>query len=277
MNTRPTLRQIQTWFKWRVSEQHEGFSPPLPSPLPEISDQAVALRPKAHPEFDSNARLEIYSYAYLARMKEALAEDYWVTQKIADDKKSGTWDRISAYYFSQYPSRSFTLTDVGRFFPAFLAEDSVLQELPYLADLARFEWALIESFYATELPPFDPRSLLILDHIPASQVRIGLDTSVRLLQSNYPIDLIYESQLPPPSQPLRSSDTFLMTYKREDQPRYTSLLAYQFRLLRHFENGKSLEDAIQQCSVQEPSVAAIEKDFQNWTQQGIIREVRALS
>jgi len=98
-----------------------------------------------------------------------------------------------------HPSRSGDLNEYGDTFGEFLAEYPPASELPYLADVARLEWAIDEANRATDstiAPDIVLGALAVLpaEHLPASRLRI--EPSCRLLASRFPVLRIWHVNQP---------------------------------------------------------------------------------
>ena len=67
----------------------------------------------------STERLQIYANAYFARLFECLHEEFPALLHALGEE---TFDAFAFGYLQQYPSRSYTLAELGRNFAAYLAE-----------------------------------------------------------------------------------------------------------------------------------------------------------
>ena len=63
-------------------------------------------------------RLEIYANAYYARLLECMRHEYPIMAQAMGEE---LFDEFSVQYLHAYPSRSYTLNDLGADFAAFLA------------------------------------------------------------------------------------------------------------------------------------------------------------
>src|SRR5579864_8315039 len=66
-------------------------------------------------------RLAIYANAYHTRLLECLGEVYPLLKRTLGDK---AFEVFAFGYLQEYPSRSYTLNDLGRSFPYYLEETS---------------------------------------------------------------------------------------------------------------------------------------------------------
>ena len=96
----------------------------------------------------------------------------------------------------QHPSQSGDLNQYGGEWAAFLGAYPHAQELPYLPDVARLEWAWHQAFHAADARAFD---LARLAAIPAGEhaaLRFKLHPAARLIQSDFPLLRIWEVNQP---------------------------------------------------------------------------------
>lgn len=123
--------------------------------------------------------LRIYAHAYGARLREALENDHPVLGAYLVD---ALWESLKGY-IDAHPSRVRSLRDFGNALPAFLAETEQFRGHPQLAELARFERLLLDSFDAAD----DPRAEWAqLQAIPPEQwpaMCVRLHRSVRDMQA----------------------------------------------------------------------------------------------
>src|SRR4051812_17078766 len=93
----------------------------------------------------SARRIGIYRYAYRARLREALSEDFPALRRLLKEQK---FLALINLYIDKQPSRSPSLVDFGARFPAFVRKQSRALHLPsYSGDLADFEWQKVRCFF----------------------------------------------------------------------------------------------------------------------------------
>ncbi|HET6371783.1 MAG TPA: DNA-binding domain-containing protein [Candidatus Polarisedimenticolia bacterium] len=96
------------------------------------------------------ARWNIYAEGYLLRLAEAIGNDYPAIRRIA-----GHWAfvQLCRRYLSAFPPSSFDIGRAGAALAIYLPSDAASGSLPFLPDLARFEWALAEAVVARDVVP----------------------------------------------------------------------------------------------------------------------------
>jgi hypothetical protein len=95
-----------------------------------------------------------------------------------------------------HPSRSGDLNQFGTEWPSFLADFPHASELPYLRDVADLELAWHEAFHAADSPLFDLSRLAGVPQETQVSLQFVLHPSVRLIESRYPTQRIWEVNQP---------------------------------------------------------------------------------
>jgi len=139
---------------------------------------------------DPEARLGVYRNHALITLGEALKTTFPVVCRLVDE-------RFFAYaaheYLSERPPRSRCLSDYGADFPEFLAGFNSCKDLPYLADVARFEWVLKAAGMMREASPLPPAALAAIPTERAGYVTFSLQPSVRYFSSPWSVDEIWRA------------------------------------------------------------------------------------
>jgi hypothetical protein len=135
-------------------------------------------------------RLAIYRRGIEANRCGALRAAYPVVARLVGDAFFGE----AARRFSlSSPPREADLNRYGAGFPAFLAAHDPAAGLPWLADVARLEWAWHESLMAADTPPVDFAALAGVDGEAQPALRFTLHPAVRLVRSAWPVLAIWEA------------------------------------------------------------------------------------
>ena len=124
----------------------------------------------------SEIRLGVYGNGYGYRLIDALSENYPAVHTLMGDE---SFYKMTYAYMAAYPSKHFSLRYFGSELESFLV--GYLPETPVFAEMARFEWALRNSFDAQNQQVI---SMDILQTIPLDRwgdLRFGFHTSVSRL------------------------------------------------------------------------------------------------
>ncbi|HEY5851444.1 MAG TPA: DNA-binding domain-containing protein [Lysobacter sp.] len=91
--------------------------------------------------------LNIYANAYGARLREALENDHAVLGTYLGDE---LWEVLCDGYIAAHPSRFRSLRDFGVHLPDYLTQARAFRPHPHIAELARFERRLLDTFDAAD-------------------------------------------------------------------------------------------------------------------------------
>ena len=105
---------------------------------------------EAPPRGTIDGRWSIYRDGYTARIAEALENDFRAVLRVLGPD---AFRSLAQRYVRACPPSSFDIGRAGEQLPRFLESDRLLDRLPFLADLARLEWAQLEAFVAPDSPP----------------------------------------------------------------------------------------------------------------------------
>jgi hypothetical protein len=128
--------------------------------------------------------LGIYRNNVLGNYRKALRDDYPAVLALVGERFfNGACDA----YARSRGSRSGDLNDFGDAFAAFLTDWPPAQELVYLCDVARLEWAMHLASNAADAPAFQIENLAPVPPERVHTLRFVLHPSAHLVSSAYPI------------------------------------------------------------------------------------------
>jgi len=155
-----------------------------------VLDDRLEVTARIRPgRFPAEQHLQIYRHQVTDTLTAALASIYPVIEKLVDP---GFFGYAAHKYLRGHYPRSANLHDFGDAFAEFLETFAPAASEPYLADVARLEWAWHRAFHAAEAVAFNPSSLAA---VPADQqpfLHFVLHPSAHLVTSRYPIIHIFE-------------------------------------------------------------------------------------
>ena len=175
----PSLRELQVGFADALLAG-DAAPPPFATIPPERAAERIA----------------VYRRALFANYRNALGATYPVVARLVGAPFFGA--AVDAFVRA-HPSTSGDLNVYGDAFPAFLGRYPPAAGLPYLADVARLEWAQDEANRAAD-PHATPDDVLAAlaaltpEALPAA--RLALAPSCRLVASPYPVLRIWRSNQP---------------------------------------------------------------------------------
>lgn len=283
------LDQIQRWMQAAITHP-DGVEQGMNSPEAQRQIEAgaadaekVLTRSKAMTAVE---RLSIYGSAYYARLLECMREEFPAAKHALGDE---LFDSFAAAYLQTYPSRSYTLCQLGANFPRYLAEtrppreegDPEVSWPEFLADLARYEWAFSVVF---DGPGVEGKQILDEAQLRAvaperwPEARLVPVCCLHLLSFRYPVQAYYSAvrndekpEMPAPAE------TFLALTRRDYTVRHSTLDPLEYRLLSALVEGKSVADAIEQVASSGGDVdqlaASLHDWFRHWAASGFFQAV----
>jgi hypothetical protein len=283
MTPAPHLERIQRWMQTVVTHP-DGIS----SGMAASEAQAlIAVKPgdlesvitRSH-NLAAAERLEVYHNAYFARLLACLREEFPILMQTITEE---VFDAFASDYLQRYPSRSYTLSDLGKQFSRYLAETRMEEIDPadelgweqFVIDLATLEWTYSEVFDGPGVekdPPYEPPTLSSEEWLASKLTPVPC---LRLLALRFPVHLFYKSaRKDPETSPPGPSETFLAITRRDYVVRHVELSAAEHSLLSELVAGSSVGDAIAALSERD-DIDNLEGQlagwFRKWAAEGFFR------
>ena len=168
-----SLAELQQSF----CEALRSSAPPDQALLNELLDDGIALQ-----------RFNIYRNNFIVLNGDALADMYPVIKRLVGD---AAFRMLASAYVRSYPPGERTLLLYGKEFPGFLESIPELTEFPYLADVARLEYAWTDAYHAEDVPWLEAHQVSGLSGEAFEALHLRPHPSVHLLNSGYPIYRIW--------------------------------------------------------------------------------------
>lgn len=138
------------------------------------------------------ARVQVYNEAYFARIHDAIAADFSGVRRCIGH---AGFQQLVADYLVAHPPQHFSLRYIGQHLPAFVGQQPLLNDYPYLAELADFEWQLFDIYDAADVPLLSETQLQQVPPAEWPQLPLRAQPAVRLGRYAWPVDRIYEAVL----------------------------------------------------------------------------------
>jgi hypothetical protein len=142
--------------------------------------------------FSAAERLRIYRHTCRSTLIATLRMTYPALERLVG---SEFFEIAAAQFVSEYPARGAYLNEYGAGFAAFLAAFRPAADLPYLADVARFEWALGIAANAIDAPTLSAAALASVSAARHASLRFEAHPSVSFLLLDHPADEIADAVL----------------------------------------------------------------------------------
>tara|TARA_R110002049_G_scaffold234002_6_gene407342 strand:- start:4299 stop:5225 length:927 start_codon:yes stop_codon:yes gene_type:complete len=289
----PSLDQVQRWLQTVIMDP-DGIEAGIVSKeahnqiavdLEHVDDVIVRSQNQTSIE-----RLQVYSNAYYARLLECLRSEFPALLHALGDE---TFDAFAFGYLQMYPSRSYTLANLGAKFPQFLTEtrpnvgDESSNEAEtwpdFLIDLATVERTYSEVFSSSG---FENQRILQPEDVAAippehiSDARLIPVPCLRLLKLQYPVHE-YISAVRHGNEILLPTvkPTYLVITRRDYVVRRCSVSSVEFAILADLQSGQTIEQSIEQASAHSGfSLLELELHLSDWFRQwavsGYFQEIK---
>ena len=232
--------------------------------LPELQTQLAAaileegaaevLTAVADDELSPAARVQIYANHVLTSLTAALEATYPVVCRLVDRRFFGfAADR----YIRRHPPGGPCLHEYGRTFGDFLERFPPCAGHPYLADVARLEWAMNVALHADDIPAVEPTALTSVPPESVGQLVFRTDPSAVWLRSPWPVDRIWRANQPEPGSEvtvdLAEGPARLEIRRRDDVVTLRHLEPAEFAFRAGLGTGVTLEAATEAALEEDPA------------------------
>lgn len=170
-------------MNWR--ETQTAFATALRDPAQDVPN-AVGPRTDGVPL----ARFNVYRDNTAVSLAEAIADTYPVVRELVGED---FFSAMAGAYVAQHVPTSPVLIHYGGDFPEFIESFEAAATLPFLADVARVEWAWLQAYHAADEAAVGAEALQSVDPEKLDGARLALHPSLSLLCSDWPAVSIWSA------------------------------------------------------------------------------------
>lgn len=210
--------------------------------------------------------IDFYRGSVQATWGAALAAAYPVVRRLVGP---AFFLEAARAYGQRHPSTSGDLHRLGDRFAGFIEDYAPAADLPYLADVARLEWALHECALAADGRAFDFAALAAIPAADHGRLTARLAPGTRCLRSPHPILAIHEANRPERDgvpERLHGPDHVLV-HRVGGDATATRVEEVAWCLLDALARGEDLEHAAQRLGEHAARMPAL---LAGWTAAGVI-------
>jgi len=248
----PDLRELQA-LVWQAIAAAPG---PCGGPEPPAAlVDAVLPGPRLAPA----ARVAIYSGMYFWRLFEVLKNDFPRVAARAGD----AFEALVAGYLARHPSMSPSVRDLGRRFPGWLADAARDGLPPWLADLARLEWARVEAFDAPDAEPLRAGDVAGLPAEEWPGLRLGLVPAALRVDAAWPVHRLWDADGPADVAP---AATALRVWRQGFAVYHASMDALEAAAFDRVAAGATFAEVCECCATADEAVALLAR----WLEDGLV-------
>ena len=227
-------------------------------------------------------RLEVYANAYFYRIRDCLEEDFPALRSALSEALFH--DLVTAYLIAHAP-RDPSLRVVGDRLAGFLrdarAAEPFRRRLPWAADLAHFEWTLLDVFVAADADTVSRAALAEVEPERWEELRFDFHPATALLELEWPVHVArraWDGDSAPLSDSLTRAPTRLCVWRREERVHFRPLddeEAVALAAARRQEPFGALCEALAEAVGESEAPALAATLLGRWIDDGLISEIGA--
>jgi hypothetical protein len=274
-----SLGEIQRRL-WRLIAWPEGVRAALREESPDAPPLETLI--KSDERLAAEDRLDVYANAYFYRIHDVLAEDF---PTLASALGEEDFHDLVTSYLAVHPSESPSLRWIGDRLSGFLADHdaaaSIRAMCPFASDLATYEWATQAVFDAPNSEAVRREDLAAVPPEDWAALPIQLDPSVRLLDLDWPVQLLRAAQREEQELPdLDPEPTTLCLWRHDERVVHRELDPHESRALSATNAGTdfgSLCVAVAEDVGEDKAPALAAGWLARWVDDGLIRALSPLA
>jgi len=196
--------------------------------------------------FTPAERLDVYRNTFLSVLTNALRISFPAVHTLVGEE---FFESAAQYFVEAEPPHCAYLNAYGAGFADFLAQFAPAAGLPYLADVARLEWAVNGALHAEDVPPLEAEALADIANVPPERVTFIPHPSVKLLLPDYPARKIWHAVIAEDDAALSAIDLsngpeWLLIERGANGVEVTALAKSEWRFAYALCAGESLASAM---------------------------------
>lgn len=224
----------------------------------------------------AEAMFGVYRNAYWARLAEALGNDLPGLKALLGD---AAFDEMASAYIAKHPSQHPSIRWAGRHLAAFLASEAPYRDEPWLADMARFDWALAFAFDAADAPAAGLADLVGVPPEFWGSIRLAFHPTLDAFRVATPVDearpRLLEGDDMQPDRTARC-ERAIMAWRIGHDVKFRAIDPLEFAGLQAMQGGATFGDLCELVAQEvDPETAPLRaaQILQGWLEWGVVATV----
>lgn len=267
--SRPTLAETQALF-WKLITAPEGVAKgfeQLSSPQRERADSLVRDRPP----LAAVERWDIYANMYFFRLRDCIQLDF---AAVAGVVGGVAFHNLITDYLLAHPPSHFSLRYAGQHLPEFLDAHELSRQRPFLADLARLEYAIVDSFDAADTMPLRAEDLRGVPPQEWPGLRLTVAPAVRLLALSWPVaDIWRDAKDGKDIAPIEATKTHMRVWRRDMRVFHKTIDGREAAALATLMSGGTFAQVCDAVATHDDDAEAALALLQTWLAEQVLRDL----
>jgi hypothetical protein len=136
----------------------------------------------------SKDRFNVYRNNVTVSLRDALGETFPVVKKLVGEE---FFAGMAQAFVREHLPTTPVLMEYGGAFSRFIESFKPAEPLPYLADVARVEWAWLQAYHAADAVPIATDKLVEIEEEDLDDLRFETHPSLWLIESEWPVISIW--------------------------------------------------------------------------------------
>ncbi len=229
------LHDIQETFRTTLLDEPKAVEQPPEDFAALFDDSGIAV----------SERLKVYRNNVVGGLSDYIVSTFPLLEKLVGEEFLKMMARA---FIIQSPPVGGCLQQYGKGFGDFIDTYAPAQSLPYLPDMARFEFAMNEAYYAPDDDALSAMALAAISPDALADTVLSLRTSVRFLVSDFPLEDIRAVCLDPSLDVpdlSKSTPVRLMINRPKFDVQVVSLAEDELYMLRLLRERQTLGEALE--------------------------------
>ncbi|HEX5279543.1 MAG TPA: DNA-binding domain-containing protein, partial [Micropepsaceae bacterium] len=197
----------------------------------------------------ANEALAIYRNTFVSGAVKALRLSYPAVERLTGAEFFAS---AAAGFVAAAPPSSGCLDDYGAEFAGYLAQLETLRDLPWIADVARLDWAVNLALHADDAVALDAAGFAGAAGIAPERLVLVPHVSLSLLRLDYPADAVWRAVLADDDSALAALDVhgglfFLLVWRNADTVQVSRVSQAGFAFLSALCAGRTFAESFDVC------------------------------
>ena len=250
-DSKMTLGKIQQWMQGALLDPYGS------------DNQSLEQIIRSSERLAAHQHLAIYQRSYVARLRECMSKQFPALEYALGKR---LFTQFADQYLQTYPSKSYTLQDLGKNFAQFLEETrpdrdaKEKEDWPdFLIELATFEYHIQILFDQVNSKKYSPANMDSPDE------ELDLVPVLQFFEFQFPVSYYFQSfkREEEPELPF-GKPSWCVIYRHNFRIGILGLSYWQYQLLSHFKANGNLHKALERIA--EESNHSLEEVSHHWEQ-----------